>query len=159
MLSTWEYQGTFFDGLAPTSRNMVTQLFLKAIRSGIKDARDVVEQVGADCIDAMANGEEWDSFPADEICILLRKVESIDDPIANELATFLIERDALPSDQKARLKAAYSFSAAGSVMAKSEPTEKQLSYLKSLGCKDTPSSKLEASQWIDKLVKEKVQAA
>lgn len=156
MLSSWNYEGEFLKRFAGTSHNMVTQLFLRAIRSGETKPFDVIAYVGNVCFNAYQNNEEWDSFPSSEIRILL---ESLDCSEIKEFACFLIEREALPASEKVKLKSRRNLQIVSNAMASEPPTEKQMKYLKSLRCETVPTTKLEASQLIDQCLKAKGEAA
>jgi len=83
-------------------------------------------------------------------------LEHLLDPEAEEFAAFILERESLPPEERERLKAASGKVYQQEYMASEQPTEKQLSYLKYLKCAIVPTSKLQASQLIDEILKKRV---
>lgn len=155
MLSSWDYDGQFLSRFPQPTHNVITQLFLRAIRGGQAMPLSTIASVKDHAEEALQYGG-WDSFEPSDIRVFL---ESLDDVEAQDFAAFLLEREALSPEEKARLKSAKQSQHVATRMTGQPPTEKQLNYLRSLGCKDTPKTKLEASQWIDQLVSAKKEAA
>lgn len=149
MLSSWEYDGKFLTDYPPNGRGAITNWFCFAVRDGAKTPREVLTQVEYKVRLRMPEYGDY-SLSNDD---LERLLEHLLDPEAEDFAAFIIEREALPNDVRERLKAASGATYQQAYMAAQPPTEKQLSYLRSLGCQEVPTTKLQASQFIDQCLK------
>lgn len=149
MCTSWKYDGLFLTRFPQFTHNMITQLFLRTIRSGKSTVPAVLASVADEAKEALRYGS-WPSFPVSEVYSL---VEFLDDPEAEDFVAFLIEREALPPEEKTRLKSVQQEVFAKSAMAAQPPTNKQLEYLRGLKCPVIPTSKMEASRLIDEALK------
>ena len=151
MLSSWDYDGQFLSRFPQPAHNVITQLFLRAIRDGQTMPLSVIARVKEITEEELEFGG-WPSFLPSEIRVFL---ESLDDVEAQDFAAFLLERESLSPEEKARLKSAKQSQHVAARMTSQPPTEKQINYLKKLGCKETPTSKAHASQLIDACLRQK----
>jgi hypothetical protein len=73
----------------------------------------------------------------------------IAEPSMTPMCEYCLWWESLPYDEKQQIKRTRGTDYAKQAMAGQPPTEKQLKYLKALGCDDIPASKAQASEWID----------
>lgn len=154
MLSSWDYDGQFLSRFPQPAHNVITQLFLRAIRGGQTMPLSIIANVKDRAEESLQYGG-WESFEPSDIRVFLK---SLDDVEAQDFAAFLLEREALSPEEKTRLKSAKQSQHAVAYMADQPPTEKQISYLKKLGCAEVPTSKAHASQLIDACLRQKESA-
>lgn len=151
MLTNWNYDGKFLADYPKAGQGTITNWFCYAIRDGAKTPAEVLSNVEYTIRRRIPVGDGY-SLSDDDLYALL---DHLADPEAEDFAAFLIEREALPVDVREKLKAASGANYQQAYMANQEPTEKQLSYLRSLKCTQVPNTKLEASQLIDQMLKAK----
>lgn len=149
MLSSWNYDGKFLLDYPKAGQGTITNWFCYAVRDGAKTPREVLAQVEYTVRRKMPVDERYSLSNGD----LERLLEHLLDPEAEDFAAFIIERESLPNDVRERLKAASGATYQQAYMAEQPPTEKQLSYLRSLGCQEVPTTKLQASQFIDQCLR------
>lgn len=133
----WDAPNNYVMQFNPNFRGIIGHLFCNAVRHGCDDVQSILDWVEQDCmtrenpvyrdvINTLYDGEAWD------------------------FAQHMLDRESLPREEQIRLKneskASNQFVKAR--MADDVPTDKQLAYLKVLGCKTVPTSKLEASDLI-----------
>ncbi len=158
MLNSWEYQGEFLSKyFKPEQSGVVANYFCNAVRGnfGFEQAatpEGVARSVGEEARRRLQDSSgTYDS----QIEILRRLRAIISSSEALEFAAFILERENLPHTERARLKAEFNAARAKNVMSAQSPSEKQLAYLKSLGCSVVPQTKLEASELIDSILKKR----
>lgn len=151
MLFSWNYEGKFLQDYPKAGQGTITNWFCYAVRDGAKTPREVLSQVEYTVQRKMPVSDDY-SLSNDDLATLL---EHLTDPEAEDFAAFIIEREALPVDVREKLKAASGATYQQAYMAGQPPTEKQINYLKKLGCKETPTSKAHASQLIDACLRQK----
>lgn len=134
----WECENGYLMQFNPNFRGIIGHLFCTAVRDGCEDVQAILDDVEADCmrreppvyrdvVNSLHTGEAWD------------------------FAQHILDRESLPREEQIRLKneAKGNNEYAKLAMAHSEPTEKQLLYLKGLGCERIPKTRLQASEWIE----------
>lgn len=136
---------SLLDQFPQERRSVIASRFFTAARecegAGTVDA--VLRKVKAGAILRMvvAKCEQW----TEERNLL----SALETKVAREYAREVLAREALPPEEKQRLKAERQEHFRRDYLRAQTPTEKQLSYLKSLGCKTVPADRLEASQLIE----------
>ncbi|MFN2510923.1 MAG: hypothetical protein ABR568_05695 [Pyrinomonadaceae bacterium] len=136
---------SLLDRFPQERRSVIANRFFTATREceGAATVDDVLRQVKAAAILRMviAKREEW----SEERNLL----SALETNAAREYAQEVLAREALPPEEKRRLKAERQEHFRREHMRALTPTEKQLSYLKSRGCKTVPANRFEASQLIE----------
>lgn len=131
-------------------RGPAAEAFHRAVRAGASTSTEVVAAVRRQALDDLPPSSYPDPVKSDRARALLRGLE--DDPAgARELAQHAIAWNALPLEERNRLKADRRAEHARAHLAQYPPTEKQLDYLRALGCDETPANRLVASLKIDEL--------
>ena len=102
MLSSWEYDGQFLTRYPRLGQGTVCNWFCYAVRDGAKTVPEVLSQVEYTVRRRMPVHEGY-SLSNDDLTALL---EHLTDPEAEDFAAFILEREALPHEEKERLKAA-----------------------------------------------------
>lgn len=147
-MESWDYQGQFLNQFPANYRGAVGNEFCKVIRDGAETPREV--------IDAVCQKQTRYGAPSELGGLILARGVLASEG-AYELAEFLLEREALPAEEKYRLKEAAQKANAltygKAKMASEKPTSRQLCYLESLRCPEVPTTKLRASELIDKYIK------
>lgn len=137
---TWEYQGDYLQQFSKDYKGTIGDRFCRAIRAGCDDPEAVLKWVAKN-LEGNDN-PEWQQvkYTCDMVSIE-----------AWEFAEHLLDREALPLEEKERLKKEKALDNHGirNAMDKQAPSEAQLKYLKALGCKIEPKTKLEASDLIE----------
>lgn len=151
MLTNWNFDGKFLADYPRAGQGTITNWFCYAVRDGAKTPSEVLSTVAYTVQRRIGVNQNYSLSDAD----LLTLLEHLTDPEADEFAAFIIERESLPADERERLKAESGKTYQQAYMANEPPTEKQVSYLKYLKCATVPTSKLEASQLIDEILKAK----
>jgi hypothetical protein len=146
-MDSWDYEGQFLEQFPANYRGAVGNEFCKVIRDGAETPKEVLTAV---CAKQTRRG------PCELSEMILQKGVLASEG-AYELAEFLLEREALPAEEKYRLKEAAQKANAltygKAKMSAEKPTSRQLSYLESLRCPEIPTTKLRASELIDKYIK------
>jgi len=155
MLSSWNYDGKFLTRYPQNTQSTISNLFCHAVRDGMKTVFQVLGEVEYQA--RRRKGKHNQSYLTDEWLDVL--IEHLSDEEAEDFAAFIIERENLTLDEKTKLKEQSGVQYQQQYMAEQPPTDKQLKYLKSLGCETVPETKLEASQLIDQYLKTKGKAA
>lgn len=145
-----KYEGTFLDYWIPIRRSLIVNQFCNAVRGGATTPGAVVERVKADAASRMA---QTNYHPIQGQDILLRV---IDDSEALEFARFIIKRENLPPIERLKQKEERANFFRNEYMKTQEPTEKQIAYLRGLGCDIKPQNRFEASELIDEYESRKV---
>ncbi|MGI9065899.1 MAG: hypothetical protein ACR2HX_05770 [Pyrinomonadaceae bacterium] len=125
-------------------RSSIANRFFKAAREGGATTIDlVIQQVKADAISRMlfADRQSWNLerefltlLEGEEVRVYVREV---------------LGREALPPGVKLQLKAERSEQFRREYMKAQEPTERQVRFLKTLGCQTVPLNRLQASELIE----------
>ena len=148
--SQWDYQGSFLSLFPKNTQSTIANLFCNAVRNGAKSVPAIIEAVEWDVIRRKEYGiSEHHCFAP----IIEQFHDAVIDPAgdAPNFAAFILWRESLTAEQKARLKADKGRPYAEQKMSGEAATPAQLRYLQGLGVTDVPDSKLQASQWIDKI--------
>ncbi len=125
------------------SRSAIANRFFKSVREGATTPEEVLRAVKADTIARMlfASREVWNDerrllslLEGKEVRLYIKEV---------------LDRESLPTEEKQRLKAVRSDQYRQEYLRAQKPTERQLRYLKYLGCPTIPSDRLEASELIE----------
>lgn len=149
-MESWNYAGKFLEQFPRRLMGCIADEFCKAVRDGYKTPEAVIT--------AIALKRERVGYQSQPLEALMAEGVLTSEG-AVEFAEFIIEREALPWEEKQRLKEASRLEKGGEYaklhMATQPPTDKQLSYLRFLGCSEIPESKLEASELIDRYLKKK----
>lgn len=151
MLTNWNYEGKFLQDYPKAGQGTITNWFCYAVRDGAKTVPEVLSAVEYTVQRKMPVDDDY-SLSNDDLITLLEHLLNLE---AEDFAAFIIERESLPADERERLKSASGKAYQQSYMANEPPTPKQLSYLKYLKCPTVPTSKLQASQLIDEILKAK----
>jgi hypothetical protein len=126
-------------------RATIMNQFLRTIREGANAPDQVLRWVDTDarkrlespyCNEAEREAQE----------LLLIEVTSDD---GWRMAEYCLWWESLSRDEKTKIKIARGKDYAKQWMATQPPTPAQLKYLKALGCDDLPTTKAQASEWID----------
>ncbi len=155
LTKTWDYQGEWMNRFPQNTRSTIMNLFCYAVRDGHSSPLAVLQQVEYQAL--RRKGRYSDSCLTDEW--LDELVAALEGDEARAVAEHVIWREGLPPEEKARLKAQSGKAYIAAYMADQPPTEKQLHYLRSLGCREAPQSKKEASEWIDQWLNKKHKAS
>lgn len=136
---TWEYQGDYLTQFSKNYKGTIGDKFCRAIRDGCEDPEAILQWV-AESLEGNDN-PDWQrvKYTCDMVSVE-----------AWEFAEHLLERESLPWEEKERLKKEKSLDTDGMriAMAAQPPSSAQMKYLKVLGCKVEPKTKLEASDLI-----------
>ena len=135
---------TFLSHFPPEQRSTANNFLLQAIRAGCNEPNQVVGY-------ALETARRRCHLEAAQTLSLLSEL----DPEALLAGVrWALWWESLPLEEKQRLRKKRAEEAIERWMADQPPTEKQLSYLASLGYRGpTPANRLEASRLIDELVK------
>lgn len=135
-MKKWNYDGIFLTEFDSNYSGAIGNMFCQAVRRGAEDVEQVLDYVERDCRNRL-------DMPVYRM--LRNSLESVE---AQEFANHILWRESLPRDVAEQLKEEARRENLNNLMHVQPPTEKQLAFLKSLGCKTTPKSKLEASNLI-----------
>ena len=146
--SQWDYQGSFLSLFPKNTQSTIANLFCNAVRGGAKTIPDIIQAAEWDLIRRQQEGDEGCLAT-----IMDQLHDAVIDPAgdAPNFAAFILWREGLTPEAKARLKADKGRPYAEQKMSGEAATPAQLRYLQGLGVTDVPDSKLQASQWIDKI--------
>lgn len=147
----WDYEGSFLQNFDANYTGAIGNIFCQAVRSGAEDVQEVLEYVRRDARHKLRSDYGSDSRNQNYQMLL----HCLEDAEAYEFAEHILWRENLPADESRRLKEESRREGLNNFMSHQEPTEKQLSYLHSLGCREMPKSKLEASNLINQWLKKK----
>lgn len=135
---------SFLEAFPVARRSLIANQFHCAVRGGATTVDAVIREVKRDAISRMtfAGGERWTTQRE-----LLRLLET---DTAGAFAKTVIAHEALPPEEKLQLQAQRSEAYRREYLKAKPPTQKQLEFLKTLGCFTTPSSRLHASELIER---------
>jgi hypothetical protein len=130
-------------------RATIMNQFLGAIRDGLTSLDDITEWLVEDA------SRRCKSPYADEATVTAQRkvIELASNGGIGDMVDYCLWWESLTSDEKHRIRQSKGTDYAKQMMAAQPPTEKQINYLRALGCAETPLSKAQASEWIDNLVK------
>lgn len=138
-MKKWNFSGNFLAEFDTNYAGAIGNIFCQAVRAGAEDADEVLDYVAKHSANRTAQSVYR---------LLNNSLESIE---AREFAEHILWRENLPREVSEKLKNEAKRENLNNLMNVQPPTEKQLSYLKALGCKIEPGSKLEASNLISML--------
>lgn len=151
----WDYEGTFLNRFDKDFTGAIGHLFCNEIRhlkaQGLNvTVLSVIDAVIDTLEDRLFRTPGMNEKAHNTYSNLLFALNVGD---GENFVSHLIWREGLSHEEKTRLKNEAKTNGAKSFMASQPPTEKQIAYLRSLGSNETPQSKLEASEMIDRLLK------
>ena len=135
----------FLNHFDPRKRATVANLFLYAVRRGITEPHRMVSAVRHDLLVGAIRWGNHDGKERNEHIVTM--IDASPDE-AVDYAKWAVWWESLSVQEKRRMKAE-------KWMAQQQATEKQVKYLRALGYHGEIESKLQASEWIDKLLKER----
>lgn len=136
-------QPTFLTNFPAKVRSLIANQFCYAVRSGHKQPDMVIRWVKADARKRLAKNPDQ----RDSQTLLL---ELLQEPTAAlKFAAFIIHRESLPAEVREQQKEEQGKTFREQYMSSLPPTDKQLSYLRSLRCPTVPKTRLEASKLIE----------
>jgi hypothetical protein len=140
----------FLDPFPQAQKGWLGALFNRAVREGNTDIESVIVWVRN-----KADSYLKDPFISDERRDLLESfVAVLNEPDAIEFAQYVLHYEGLLPEEKARLKQKNK-DFKSEWLQSQQPTEKQLQYLKTLGCATVPINRQQASELIDQFLKKK----
>lgn len=135
----WYYSGAYLEQFPESYRGTISDRFCRAIRAGCEDVDAMLEWIADDL--AGNDGTVWQDVARTVIA---------GEANVWDFATHMLWRENLPSSEKIRLKNAARGDGSRKHMAHLDPTPKQLEYLRALHCPITPTSRLDASELIER---------
>lgn len=140
----WDFEGDYLEQFDVNYRGAIGDKFCRAVRDGNDDPKAVLDWINGNL--AGNTNPVWQQVASTTNC---------HSEGAWEFAMHILYREALSYEERLVLKKArdhnHALFAANYAMSQQPPTEKQLAYLKVLGCKRVPVNKLEASDLINEL--------
>ena len=134
----------FLDQFVPARRSLIANQFFNAVRSGATTTGDVIGSVKADALRRMMFPEDRERWNTQRQLVSLLETDE-----ARRYAQEVLDREALPSDVKQKLKTDRSEQYRREYLKAQRPTQRQLLFLKSLGYEVVPANRLEASDLIE----------
>jgi len=133
----------FLDQFAQSQRGAIGTQFFGAAREGASTVEDLIAAVkaGAHLRLVTSKGEGWTAQR--------KLIDLLDTAEARVYAQEVLEREALPPEEKLRLKEERQERYRREYLRAQAPTERQLRFLKSLGGNERPANMLEASDLIE----------
>lgn len=142
--TAFAYSGPYLEQFPKNTRSLIVNMFCFAVRNGAR----TVDQV-LDAVDASAWGRIVSPYATPERADIQRRViESLNYDEARAFARFILQRERLTPDEKERRRAVERRVHARQWMEQQPPTERQIAFLKSLGCERQPKNRLEAGELI-----------
>lgn len=135
---------SFLDQFALARRSLIANQFFNAVRSGAITSETVLRSVKADALRRMMFPEDRERWNTQRQLVSLLETDE-----ARRYAQEVLDREALPSDVKQKLKTDRSEQYRREYLKAQRPTQRQLLFLKSLGCEVVPANRLEASDLIE----------
>ena len=132
----WNYDGEYLNQFDPNYRGAVGDKFCRAVRAGCDDPEAVLEWIATNL-----RGHE------NPVWQKVRQTCKNVDVEAWDFAQHILDRESLSPEDKEDLKR--TAIKVDPVWMKDGPTEKQLVYLKGLGCQTIPTTKGEAGDLIE----------
>jgi hypothetical protein len=141
----------FLERVPPQQRGPLCNLFLAPPRSGLTDPAAVVQAVREETMCRAHAAQRWhQSATHAKMLALLRLLKAHPDE-SLDLARWAIAWDAMPSAERAQIKAQRGETYRRQWQAEQPATPKQIRYLEFLGHRVPVASRLEASALIDRL--------
>lgn len=150
-MESGNYLNQFSERDRPTAANMFYEVRRQWI-GGTPTADDLVRAV---CGRALTLFREGDSRTE----LLEQIYHSLREPNAAEFARYVLWRESLPAEERAKLKRESGEAFKQKYLEAQQPTKKQLDLLCRLGAQDVPTNKHEASRMIDGLLAKRKRAA
>lgn len=129
----WDYEGDYLEQFDRNYRGAIGNVFCLGVRL---EPENPLKYVHDYCVDH------------DHMPIYQQVMDTLTTDGAKDFLAFVERREALPPDVKYQLKIEGKEKGLRTRMAGDAPSEKQLGYLRSLGCRTVPATKLEASDLI-----------
>jgi uncharacterized protein (DUF2336 family) len=148
-MDSYSFNGSYLKQFAECDRSTVTGFFCASFREWAEGVPSIEDLLRSVCGRVLRAYREDNSRAG----LLETVYHSLSRPDAEHFAQFIIRREQLPADVRSRLKAKQAAQFREEYMAKQPPTEKQLAYLRRLGCSRAPADRLEAAQLIDELTR------
>lgn len=139
----WDYEGPFLKTFPAGRRARIANQFCAAVRQGCGTVDEVLCYVRAEANHSVSHG--WDDEAGSQT--LLLQLTATED--ARGYAQHIIDRESLSQEEKDRLKGETGSDFRRLYMSEAPATERQLVYLRFLGCDEIPTSMLEASNLIE----------
>lgn len=133
-----------------SKRSLIMNQFLRVIR---EDGADAPDRLLRWLTTAVHKRLASPYITAEDREVQQRLLDSLTTENAWAMAQYCLQWESLTTDEKDAIRKPNIFEYANRAMAAQPPTDKQLKYLKALGCEEIPKTKAEASEWIDALVK------
>ena len=144
-----EEKQAFLNHFLPNHRSTVMNQFLEPIRrEGITTADAIVAYVSLDAFERSHSRYSRDETLATQRT-LIEEIER-DGTGAINLAEYCLWWESLSSEEKHKIRAPKNAEYARQYMQGQPPTEKQIKFLRSLGCTEQPRDKAHASELIEK---------
>ncbi len=134
----------FLDHFDLARRSLIANQFHSAVREGASDVDAVIRSVKADALRRTLIESD-----AERVATQKQVLELLAGEEVRRYAQEVLDRESLPAEVKQKLKADRSEQYRHEYMKAQKPTERQIRFLKSLGCPVLPENRFEASQMID----------
>jgi hypothetical protein len=129
-------------------RSQVATWFHGGVRAGISHAPDLLTHVSMTA-KRMLGFPWWDSGDREHFLGVLSALEPPYRECALRYAAHVVAYERLPLEERERIKDARTARFRQEWIEHQPPTDKQLAFLRSLGCSEIPASRAETSRWID----------
>jgi hypothetical protein len=152
-VETFEYPGPYLDQFPNQNRAMITNDFCHAVRGGAADVEKILVCVAVKTkarLDSM-----WDHCDREKEKMLAQLLDSLTTEEAHRFAEHILRRERMPYEERSRMKHERGEKFRDEYMQTLQPTAKQLAFLRSLGVRSHPETRLQASQMIDAALKAK----
>lgn len=147
----WDYSGSFLEQFEPLARSTVANWFCQSVRNeNCWDEEELLLLIQKRCRETGRYSRVGNALDDDGVALLESVLDTLE---AFNFAEFIIWREALPEDEREKLKAKKGQVQLYQAMSDQPPTEKQLAYLRVLRCPVIPETKLEASELIGRYKK------
>lgn len=144
MNKKWDSDSNYILRFEKNYMGAIGNIFCQAVRSGCDDIDSIMDYVAKDCRERIRSPYATESRIRNYNSV----IDSLGDDDAIEFAEHILWRENLPKEEHDRLKSESRTEGLNDFMATQNPTEKQLSYLKALGCSEVPTDKKRASDLI-----------
>ncbi len=137
----------FLEHFNPNWRGAAANYFYQVIRAGAVTPAAVALGVETEVLRLLDSPYLWEK--SRQNLLALESALLGDRDGALRFAEQCLQREQMPAGERQALKAAGAEEGRRVYMAAQPATEKQLAYLRSLGCADVPDNRLQASEWIN----------
>ena len=151
MIQAQEQPNTFLEQFPILQRGVVKNSFHHAVRAGERTPEGIVRWVERWFLGKLERGARFRDGVAQEKARAILDALAAYPEEALALAEEVLDYEALPEEERQRLKAARSEEHRLAWMEQQEPTPKQVAYCRALGYRGVIESRRHASQIIDKL--------